>query len=119
MKPTKEEVIAEAQVAFDYLIKELPVGWKFAGFKVVNNHALKSRADMNAGEDGGRSFTLVYSMSELDADWKRRVWTRTAHELTHVRLYDIEDIDKLNESYCEISESLVNALYNSRSPQQT
>ena len=122
MKPNKEEVLAEAAIALEYLLKVLPVNWKFAGFKTVNNRTIKSRADIDKGADGGPSYKLVYSMSELDDNWRLKVWTRTVHELTHVRLYDIEqdeDVEKMCETYCEISESLMMELYKSRSPQQT
>ena len=122
MKPSKEEVQAEAAIALEYLLKVIPVSWKFAGFKTVNNRTIKSRADIDKGADGGPSYKLVYSMSELDDNWRLKVWTRTVHELTHVRLYDIEqdeDVEKMCETYCEISESLMMELYKSRSPQQT
>jgi hypothetical protein len=119
MKPSKEDILAEAAIALEYLLKVIPVNWKFAGFKIVNNRTIKSRADIDKGADGGPSYRLVYSMQELDDNWRLKVWTRTAHELTHVRLCDIEqdeDIEKMCETYCEISESLMMELYKSRSP---
>jgi hypothetical protein len=107
VKPSKEEFIAEATLAFGELSKLLPVSWRLNEIRVVKTMKAKTcKTDFDYGTDGGRTITLVFSMEKLLPDWRDSVWTRTGHELVHIRLIDLHD--KADEEHSEKSiEALV------------
>lgn len=122
-KELKKLLLKESTVAARWFARHVPTGWKIEAVRVVGRLPQGARAEIECDDsaDGGKSAVFKISMKEIKPEnYKKKAWTRIAHEYAHLFLLEKSDIlaktgadakklDDFEEEVCVLFEAFAEA----------